>query len=249
MTTTMNTGAASLLPCPFCGGQAEMTFNAFYQNNSIATCKVCGASAFWKKWNARTPQADAAPSIGQHDISTSMGGRAYIAEFFAKLLRRHDFQRYIEQRLAADFACALAGYLSEHVAAIAAGGAKEPVPGTSEYGSWINKAKQATDCKLSFHRDEFKYLCQFEQELRKVYAAPLPREAATVPQIKPRLLNQLRRFNECCEDSEAAGHDVDKEDMHSLAELGAVRPAPGGRHYLTDFGHYLLAAASNGEKA
>ncbi|MDR6421344.1 hypothetical protein J2801_003632 [Paraburkholderia phenoliruptrix] len=64
-------------------------------------------------------------------------------------------------------------------AAIAAGGAQEPVPGTSEYGSWINKAKQATDCKLSFHRDEFKYLCQFEQELRKVYAAPLPRVAET----------------------------------------------------------------------
>jgi hypothetical protein len=67
-------------------------------------------------------------------------------------------------------------------------------------------------------------------------------EAVAIPQVKPRLLNQLRRFNECCEDSEAGGHDVDREDMHSLAELGAVRPAPGGRHYMTDFGHYLLAA-------
>jgi hypothetical protein len=66
--------------------------------------------------------------------------------------------------------------------------------------------------------------------------------AEGVPQIKPRLLNQLRRFNECCGDSEADGHDLDREDMHSLAELGAVRPAPGGRHYMTDFGHYLLAA-------
>ena len=46
-----------------------------------------------------------------------------------------------------------------------------PQPGTSEYGSLINKAKQATDGKLSFHRDPFKYLCQFEQELRK-FAAP-----------------------------------------------------------------------------
>jgi hypothetical protein len=72
--------------------------------------------------------------------------------------------------------------------------------------------------------------------------------ADTVPQIKPRLLSQLRRFNECCEDSEAGGHDVDKEDMHSLAELGAVRPAPGGRHYLTDFGHYLLAARTQDSK-
>jgi hypothetical protein len=63
--------------------------------------------------------------IGQHDLSTSAGGRAFLAEFFATHLRRHDFQRYIEERLAADFACALAGYLSEHDAAIAAGGAQE----------------------------------------------------------------------------------------------------------------------------
>ncbi|MGT2472002.1 hypothetical protein [Paraburkholderia terrae] len=47
------------------------------------------------------------------DLKTSAGGRAYIAEFFATQLRRHDFQRYIEERLAADFACALAQYLSE----------------------------------------------------------------------------------------------------------------------------------------
>jgi hypothetical protein len=62
-----------------------------------------------------------------HNITTSAGGRAFLAEFFATHLRRHDFQRYIEERLAADFACALAGYLSENVAAIAAGGAQEAV--------------------------------------------------------------------------------------------------------------------------
>lgn len=45
-----------------------------------------------------------------------------------------------------------------------------PQPGTSEYGSLINKAKQETDGKLSFHRHPFKYLCQFEQELRKLTA-------------------------------------------------------------------------------
>ncbi|MFC4706095.1 hypothetical protein ACFPAA_20960, partial [Paraburkholderia caffeinitolerans] len=51
--------------------------------------------------------------IGEHDLKTSDGGRGYIAEFFAKRLRRHDFQRYIKQRLAADFACVLAKHLSE----------------------------------------------------------------------------------------------------------------------------------------
>jgi hypothetical protein len=80
------------------------------------------------------------------------------------------------------------------------------------------------------------------ERLRAALATTPQTDGATVPTLKPRLLNQLRRFNECCEDSEADGHDVDKEDMHSLAEMGAVRPAPGGRHYMTDFGHYLLAA-------
>ncbi|KVD57297.1 hypothetical protein WI87_18830 [Burkholderia ubonensis] len=61
--------------------------------------------------------ADAGEPIGQHDLRTSAGGRGYIAEFFAKRLRRHDFGRYIAERLAADFACALAQYLSEHGAA------------------------------------------------------------------------------------------------------------------------------------
>ncbi|WP_069357844.1 hypothetical protein [Burkholderia cenocepacia] len=56
---------------------------------------------------------DAQPAIGQHDLSTSDGGRSYVAEFFAKRLRRHDFGRYITEQLAADFACALARYLSE----------------------------------------------------------------------------------------------------------------------------------------
>ncbi|OJA60395.1 hypothetical protein BGV69_05655 [Burkholderia ubonensis] len=71
--------------------------------------------------------ADAGEPIGQHDLSTSTGGRAYIAEFFAKRLRRHDFGRYITGQLAADFACALAAYLRGHDRAPAdAGEAREP---------------------------------------------------------------------------------------------------------------------------
>ncbi|KVT40564.1 hypothetical protein [Burkholderia ubonensis] len=69
-----------------------------------------------RELESRAP-ADAGEPIGQHDLSTSTGGRAYIAEFFAKRLRRHDFGGYIAERLAADFACALAQYLSEHDAA------------------------------------------------------------------------------------------------------------------------------------
>ncbi|KWF29878.1 hypothetical protein [Burkholderia pseudomultivorans] len=58
--------------------------------------------------------AEAREPIGTHDLSTSAGGRAYVAEFFAKRLRRHDFGSYIAERLAADFACALAAYLRDH---------------------------------------------------------------------------------------------------------------------------------------
>lgn len=58
--------------------------------------------------------AEAREPIGPHDLSTSAGGRGYVAEFFAKRLRRHDFARYITGQLAADFACALAAYLRDH---------------------------------------------------------------------------------------------------------------------------------------
>ncbi|KWZ43442.1 hypothetical protein WS72_11615 [Burkholderia savannae] len=58
----------------------------------------------------RAPEAAA---IGEHDLSMSDGGRSYVAEFFAKRLHRHEFGSYIKERLAADFACALAQYLSD----------------------------------------------------------------------------------------------------------------------------------------
>jgi len=57
--------------------------------------------------------AASAEPIHDHDLSTSKGGRAYLAEFFAKRLHRHDFQRYITETLAADFACVLSKWLSD----------------------------------------------------------------------------------------------------------------------------------------
>jgi hypothetical protein len=65
-----------------------------------------------------------------HDLSTSSGGRAYIAEYFATQLRRHDFARYINSTLAADFACVLAQHLSKlRAEGVHAG---EPVADTAE---------------------------------------------------------------------------------------------------------------------
>ncbi|MNB71525.1 hypothetical protein D3C81_665720 [compost metagenome] len=50
--------------------------------------------------------------LRHHDLSTSEGGRRFIAEYFTRELHRHDFTNYITTRLAADFACALAQHLS-----------------------------------------------------------------------------------------------------------------------------------------
>lgn len=52
-----------------------------------------------------------ATPVARYDLSTSEGGRRYIADFFATELRRHDFAGYINTHLAADFACALAQHL------------------------------------------------------------------------------------------------------------------------------------------
>ena len=60
---------------------------------------------------ALTSTDDATP-VACYDLSTSEGGRRYIADFFATELRRHDFAGYINTHLAADFACALAQHLA-----------------------------------------------------------------------------------------------------------------------------------------
>lgn len=43
--------ALDLLPCPFCGGEAEQ-FHGFYFRD--VQCKICGAIADTAKWNTRT---------------------------------------------------------------------------------------------------------------------------------------------------------------------------------------------------
>lgn len=65
--------------------------------------------------NTPAPAQEAAA----HDLHTSEGARAYVAEFFATQIGRHDFKRYITNTLAADFACALAQHLSKLRAPVA----------------------------------------------------------------------------------------------------------------------------------
>lgn len=47
----------ALLPCPLCQGEAEYTWNQLYSDNTVATCRSCGCSAFWRKWNTRSQPA------------------------------------------------------------------------------------------------------------------------------------------------------------------------------------------------
>ncbi|WP_313418340.1 hypothetical protein [Stenotrophomonas sp.] len=63
-------------------------------------------------------------------LSTGDGARAYVAEFFANQVRRHDFRAYITTRLAADFACALA----KHLAAQSVGHTFQ-----GDVASWVGK--------------------------------------------------------------------------------------------------------------
>lgn len=53
----------------------------------------------------------------EHKLNTSAGGRGYIADYFKTQLKRHDFTTYINERLAADFACVLAQHLEAEAAA------------------------------------------------------------------------------------------------------------------------------------
>ncbi len=55
--------------------------------------------------------------------------------------------------------------------------------------------------------------------------------------------SDLFRFNECCDDPDAGGHDIPRERMRRLEDLGAVRNCGFGRHKTTAFGDFVLETA------
>lgn len=59
--------------------------------------------------------------------------------------------------------------------------------------------------------------------------------------LQPQDLASLQRYNEICEDFDADGHDVQKEAMARLYELGGVRSIGFGRSEMTSFGAYVIA--------
>ncbi|QVQ26802.1 hypothetical protein [Achromobacter deleyi] len=87
-----------------------------------------------------------------HDLGTSSGGRAYIAGYFATQLGRHDFTRYINDRLAADFACVLARHLSKlRAEGVQAGATVETVTDAlAAFEAWNARTKQGYDLTRAY---------------------------------------------------------------------------------------------------
>jgi Lar family restriction alleviation protein len=124
--TNMNTGAASLLPCPFCGGAAYIEQPGTRRQSCIVECGSCGlrhesgdeGAMCGTSWNRRTtPQADAAPSA-LPDMSANVSHvtrriRRCENEPAAQLVLEHFAKEYAR-------------------AAIAAGGAQEAVRLTAD---------------------------------------------------------------------------------------------------------------------
>ncbi|MCK2122089.1 hypothetical protein [Pseudomonas sp. PNPG3] len=54
----------------------------------------------------------------KHNLDTSVGGRGYVADLFKERLGTHSYDRYINGTLAADFACALSGWLAPVLAKV-----------------------------------------------------------------------------------------------------------------------------------
>lgn len=63
--------------------------------------------------------------------------------------------------------------------------------------------------------------------------------------LLPEDLDALKRFAECCEDTDSGGHDVPKDRMSRLREIGVVESKGFGRHQVTTFGGYVLDLAND----
>ncbi|MBW3512043.1 hypothetical protein [Janthinobacterium sp. NKUCC06_STL] len=58
--------------------------------------------------------------------------------------------------------------------------------------------------------------------------------------IQENYIEALRRFRECCEDPDSGGHDVPKDEIRQLVEIGLLRSIGFGRHITTAFADWLL---------
>ncbi len=84
-------------------------------------------------------------------------------------------------------------------------------------------------------------------EFKRIYTRVY--EAAAVPLLKPDDMKALLRVHECAEDTDSGGHDVSKEALHRLCEIGCLTVIGTGRHkahYMTTFGLYCIGEFNDG---
>lgn len=95
---------------------------------------------FFHGWQAARSAQVVEPT--EFDTSTSTGARNAVAWYFANVLHRHDFAKYITNTLAADFACALAPALRAQPVAVPQGWKLVPVElldrATESLGSFVS---------------------------------------------------------------------------------------------------------------
>lgn len=148
--------------------------------------------------SAPADAGEAREPIGPHDLSTTAGGRSYVAEFFAKRLRRHDFGRYITGQLAADFACSLAAYLRDHDHAAADAGEAQPYACVAPVSNYATRNKIVAD-RIG--------------GLIPVYTAqPAPRVASLTDAARDMLAERRRQV-------EAEGWTPKHDDEHDKGEM------------------------------
>lgn len=86
-----------------------------------------------------------------------------------------------------------------------------------------------------------------ESEFKRIYARVY--KAANVPLLTPDDMTALQRVYECAEDTDSGGHDVSKEALHRLCEIGCLTVIGTGRHkahYMTTFGLYCIGEFNDG---
>lgn len=77
-------------------------------------------------------------------------------------------------------------------------------------------------------------------------AEKVPHAAATaLALLNKQELGWLKRFVECCEDSDSGGHDLRKEEVKRLCKIGVLRNCGFGRSEITEFGDRVLEFATN----
>jgi hypothetical protein len=97
---------------------------------------------------------------------------------------------------------------------------------------------------LEHENVHYAYAAEMEIAALRQRIAELESHAFTVEPFRSFVtdadLAALHRFAECCDDPESGGHDLEKEQVRRLEEIGALR-RHGRVHWITDFGDVLIS--------